>query len=446
MKTKSKVKKLKTGFISRNITLGRLSAKTALALVGKKNPDDIIASLAKQAKGWVKELGHLKGGLMKIGQMITMLDDKIIPAQIKDIFAPLGSQSIELDSKVIEGILAKRLGHERLKKLDWEREPYASASIGQVHRARIKKTNENIVLKIQYPRVAKTLDTDIKTFAHLFKILNVWPGFDKAQAEEHLAEVKSILAMEMNYKNEAKNLQTFSTFFEDYDNILVPKHYEEFSTRTILAMEYLPGKPFNREMTKELSKADRHQLAITVVYSLLAELFDLQLVQTDSHAANFRLTQTPDGPKLIMLDFGALKKVSKNRLHTLKKLGAVWFHGRDQGLHDALLDIGLLEPHDSQEIVELYTRITRVSFAALCPDKHPFQNPSSPRLGSKAWGDFLAKWQKDYLKIIGLVSRPLPQDLLFLGRRLLGVRDFLEQLDPDWNHPDFESLLSRYLS
>ena len=242
-KSRSKVEKIATGFISRNLALGRLSGATmARFLVRSRSPEEVIAFLGKEAEKWVAGMGRLKGPIMKAGQLIAIIDPQFIPAEIKKAFQPLNEESIELSGDAVRGILRRRLKKERLDLLDVDYEAYRAASIGQVHRARIKATGEEIILKIQYPGMAGTIDTDMKTLRSFLNILRVLPGYEKATVEGILQDIRTTLVREMDYRREGRQLQVYQEAFADDPRFKVPKIYEKFSTKTILALEYVGGE------------------------------------------------------------------------------------------------------------------------------------------------------------------------------------------------------------
>ena len=161
------LKKLKTTALNRSLSLSKAAVKVGTKAAGhtlkKYTGLDIEEGKQllweKQAEIIVKELSQLKGAAMKVGQTIAVFGDSFLPKPIVEKFSQLQEDSIQLKWPEIEKCLVRRLGKEKLAELDIEKEAFAAASIGQVHRASIKSTGERICLKIQYPGIAKTIDS-----------------------------------------------------------------------------------------------------------------------------------------------------------------------------------------------------------------------------------------------------------------------------------------------
>src|SRR5690606_19398227 len=118
--------------------------------------------LQNQAALLSNELGELKGSLMKAGQMLSMYGEHFLPPEANALLKSLQQDSRPLLWEAIEPHLKKYLPEEKLAELEIEKDALACASLGQVHRARIKATGEMICLKIQYPQVDKAIDSDLK--------------------------------------------------------------------------------------------------------------------------------------------------------------------------------------------------------------------------------------------------------------------------------------------
>ena len=157
-KQKKELDKIKSSVFSRSLTLAKLTIQAgtqlagqslATALSNESSENKKIKILSSQAQLISKELGELKGSLMKAGQMLSMYGEHFLPPEANQFLKTLQSDSPPLKWESIYPILLKQLGQELISELEIEKESIASASLGQVHRAKIKSTNEVIVLKIQ---------------------------------------------------------------------------------------------------------------------------------------------------------------------------------------------------------------------------------------------------------------------------------------------------------
>ena len=446
-KSRSKVEKIATGFISRNLALGRLSGATmARFLVRSRSPEEVIAFLGKEAEKWVAGMGRLKGPIMKAGQLIAIIDPQFIPAEIKKAFQPLNEESIELSGDAVRGILRRRLKKERLDLLDVDYEAYRAASIGQVHRARIKATGEEIILKIQYPGMAGTIDTDMKTLRSFLNILRVLPGYEKATVEGILQDIRTTLVREMDYRREGRQLQVYQEAFADDPRFKVPKIYEKFSTKTILALEYVGGESLTPAFLAGLEPARKEALGLVMLELFLREFCSMGLIQTDAHASNYRLRRTADGrDQVVLLDFGAVRPYPAPFVARFCQLARqAWNHDRE-GIRATLFEGGYLRQEDPEEVPNLYTDLVIRVLACMIPADHPFHREPKIYLNSPEWGGFLVDWHKDLIAAGGLRMRPVPADFVMFSRRLAGFRQLCESLDSRWDTPAIYPVLRRWL-
>jgi predicted unusual protein kinase regulating ubiquinone biosynthesis (AarF/ABC1/UbiB family) len=260
------------------------------------------------------ELASMRGAAMKMGQMLSMDSGDFLPKQLADILARLRSDAVSMPAQQLNQVMEKSYGE------DWQEtfygfdfKPFAAASIGQVHRA-ISPDGREIVLKVQYPGVAKSIDSDVDNIATLLRISGLLPeGLD---VDPLLVEAKAQLRTEANYLKEAEYLATFGELLADDERFVVPQVLKDLSTRRVLVMTYVASQPI--EVVAELSQAERDRIVTAMMDLMLREFFELRLVQTDPNFANYRYQ--PDTGKVVLLDFGATRKFKAGFVNDYKRL------------------------------------------------------------------------------------------------------------------------------
>ncbi|WP_144210624.1 ABC1 kinase family protein [Shewanella donghaensis] len=253
-----------------------------------------------------EKLSQLRGAAMKVGQMISMDSGDILPPEISEILSKLRDDAKAMPHKQLVEMLKQQWGLDWLAPFaQFELRPFAAASIGQVHLAYLD-SGEKLAVKIQYPGIKDSIDSDIDNVATLLKVAQLVP--DNVQFDKLLSEAKAQLHHEADYCYEAKLLQQYRHWIGDNEHFIVPKVYSELSTDSILVMEFIEGVPIESVLTMEQSIRDN--VATRLLSLFLDELFTFKLVQTDPNFANFMYQV--ESEKIVLLDFGATRSISDN--------------------------------------------------------------------------------------------------------------------------------------
>lgn len=275
----------------------------------KKNgmTEEAVKDRKRELAMWLRE-GLVKLGptFIKIGQQFSTRVDVLSPEFIQELEKLQDSVPPFSSKKAVE-IIEAGLGKPVNEVFDeFEMEPIAAASLGQVHIAKVK--GEQVVVKVQRPGLKELFDIDLKNVRVLAQWLqNVDPKSDGA-ARDWVAiydECSRILYQEIDYRLEGKNADRFRENFQDTPWIKVPKVLWEYSTSEVLTLEYVPGIKINR--AKELDKAgvDREILARRTVESYLQQLLTYGFFHADPHPGNIAVDAV-DGGRLIYYDFGMM--------------------------------------------------------------------------------------------------------------------------------------------
>ena len=247
-------------------------------------------------------LGEMKGAVMKVGQIASQYKD-IFPPEVAKAIAKLQRQAPAMPFNQIKAQVEKELG-QPLDQLfqHFESEPFAAASIGQVHKA-ILKNGQQVVVKVQYPGVDEACESDLKQVRLALRLMGVLKIERKLQ-DQLFAEIQESLDNELNYEIEAQNLEVARTFHQALDpQIIIPQVYAEYSTRHILTLSYEPGDSIETASTWSLEQ--RNVLGRRLLRAMGQEIFFLKRFHCDPHPGNFAFRE--DG-SVIVYDYGGDRK------------------------------------------------------------------------------------------------------------------------------------------
>lgn len=316
------------------------AGRTALGLgkrLGGANAE-LVATQVQQrtAEQLFRTLGQLKGGAMKFGQAMSIFE----AALPEDIAAPYREELIKLQDSAppmptitIRQRLSEELGREWTHRLvDFDPEPAAAASIGQVHRGHWADGRE-VAVKVQYPGADEAIKSDLKQLSRLARTLGpMLPGID---VKALIGELQERTVEELDYYLEADAQRQFAAAYADDPDIVVPRVVE--ASRRVLVTEWLESPSSLATIARDGTPDERDHYANHYVRFLFGAPSHTGLLHADPHPGNFRLLPEPDGSpgRLGVLDFGAVARLPGKELP--RSLGA-------------LLRIAMLEDYD--ELVE----------------------------------------------------------------------------------------------
>ncbi|KAM6917196.1 atypical kinase COQ8A, mitochondrial [Lycodopsis pacificus] len=273
----------------------------------KKSVLDSSAFLSEaNAQRIVRTLCKVRGAALKIGQMLSIQDDAFINPQLAKIFERVRQSADFMPPKQMMKAIASDLGPNWRDELEYfEEKPFAAASIGQVHLARLKDGRE-VAMKVQYPGVAESINSDVNNIMTALSLSNVLP---RGLFPEHLIEVMSReLALECDYIREAKCAKKFQELLKDHPYFYVPDVVDELSSPHVLTTTLVPGFPLDK--ASDLSQELRDEICEQILKLCLRELFEFRFMQTDPNWSNFFFD--PQAHKVALLDFGATRGFDKS--------------------------------------------------------------------------------------------------------------------------------------
>uniref|UniRef100_A0A8C8R511 Atypical kinase COQ8A, mitochondrial n=1 Tax=Pelusios castaneus TaxID=367368 RepID=A0A8C8R511_9SAUR len=269
---------------------------------GKKAIMDSSPFLSEaNAERIVRTLCKVRGAALKLGQMLSIQDNAFINPHLQRIFERVRQSADFMPLKQMMNTLNNDLGPNWRDKLEFfEERPFAAASIGQVHLARLKNGKE-VAMKIQYPGVAQSINSDVNNLMTVLSMSNVLP---EGLFPEHMIEVLSReLAMECDYKREAACAKKFKELLKDHPFFYVPDVVDELCSQHVLTTELVSGFPLDQ--AEGLSQEIRNEICSNILILCLRELFEFRFMQTDPNWSNF--FYDPQLHKVALLDFGATR-------------------------------------------------------------------------------------------------------------------------------------------
>lgn len=281
-------------------------------------------------------LGEMKGAVMKVGQIASQFKD-VFPKEIADALSKLQKASPPMPFHVIEKQITQELGKPLIELFDFfDTNPFAAASIGQVHRARTH-AGEEIVVKVQYPGVDDCVESDLKQLRLALRLAGVL-RVDKKMLDTIFDEIKRSLLDELDYQKEADNARMFAEFHASDPKIIVPKVFAELSTKRILTLAFEPGDDIKEITMPRYNQEQINELGYRLVNAIAGQIYVLQAVHCDPHPGNFAFR--PDG-SLIIYDYGCVKKIKPEIVQAFRQSTQAALQKNYVRLDDALIQLGV---------------------------------------------------------------------------------------------------------
>lgn len=400
-----------------SVLIGREIAANIASQIKEQPSYKKVETRIKQAQDLVDSLSHLKGAAMKAGQLISLEMSDLLPPEVVEVLRTLHDSASFLPFDDIKKILRKELGAEKLKQLrDISPEPIASASIGQVHRATLN--GQAIVLKIQYPGVASSIDSDL---AMLKKMIGGYLALrGKAISFDGVfEELAEGLKLEVDYRKEAEFIQTYRQAFAGHDGYCIPSVFPEYSTSRVLALSFEEGERLNDWLKKPMDEATKHEFAHLVLRLLEIEFFEQGLVQTDPNYGNFLIRE--QGRKLVLLDFGAVRMYSSDFRQRVRALLRAAMDEDRQKIMEIARSFQLIDEREAPEIKEKFYNMLQLIVFMFRRENQPFKYANDT---------YLKKIRETTLDFVNSVQYTSPaRQMLFLNRKLGGMYHLLKDAD-----------------
>lgn len=413
--TKSRVPTTRLGRLVRlGFTAGELAVGGAIEgarRLVRLAPDEAVNVFltAANAEKLAQRLSSMRGAAMKMGQMLSMDSADILPREFTDALATLRDSANRMPKSQLRGVLGREYGkgwEERFEVFDYE--PVAAASIGQVHRV-VTRDGRELALKIQYPGVAKSIDSDVDNMAMFLRMARILPL--EVDISGIVAEVKRQLKQEADYLVEAENLRRYGRLVRDEPGFVVPKAHDDLTTRRVLAMDYLDGVPLDSLGAEGTPQATRDRVGALLQGLLFRELFEFRTMQTDPNFANY--LYRPEDGRIALLDFGSTTHFSAAFTARYGKISRALIAGDEGATRRYAEAIGYLRPSDSPQHAERVLRVIRLACEPICHrGVYDFGASGLIARARDAGIEMLFKSQGEF--------KAPPPETVFLHRKLVG--------------------------
>jgi aarF domain-containing kinase len=320
----------------------------------------------------VAKLSKMRGAALKLGQMISIQDMKMLPPQIHEVLQRVQDSADYMPAFQRNKVLRANLGDEWRDLFEsFEDVPIAAASIGQVHKA-VLKSGEAVAVKIQYPGVASSISSDLNNLSVLLTASRLLPRglfLDKT-----ISNARTELGWECDYTREADYQTRFRDFLkDDTDAFRVPKVFPEACGREVLTAELMHGVGVTK--LKNLSQEQRDWIGTQILRLCLREIVEFKTMQTDPNWTNFMFNAKD--LKVELLDFGASREYPDEFVEPYINILMGASRGDRNTIRDRSIELGYLTGDESPAMLNAHIQSVLTlaePFKADGPDIYDFRD------------------------------------------------------------------------
>jgi len=398
------------GFAAGELAVGGV-AEGVKRMTGVTPEDAVNVFLtATNAQKLAKRLAGMRGAAMKMGQILSMEGADILPPEFSNALAILRDSANTMPDSQIRRVMGQAYGkgwEDLFEHFDYE--PIAAASIGQVHRVKTKD-GRDLALKIQYPGVAKSINSDVDNMALFMRMANVLPV--EMDVSGIIAETKRQLRQEADYTIEANYLRDYRELVRDNDRFIVPKVHDDLTTTHILAMDFVEGEPLESLGEDGVSQELRDSVAMLLESLMFRELFEFRTMQTDPNFANY--LYRPEDGRIVLLDFGSTITFKKEFTERYKQISRALIEEDNFAVRQYAEQIGYMSEDDSIAHAERLLDMIRMVCEPIIHDRvYDFAASDMTARARDAGFELALKSRRGEL-------RTPPPETVFLHRKLVG--------------------------
>ena len=373
--------------------------------------DDPPMGDEQKADAFARDLEELGPTYIKLGQLLSTRFD-LLPAAYTSALARLQDDAEPFGFEEVEEIIEAELGAGvRHLFADFEREPLAAASLGQVHRATLRSGRE-VVVKVQRPGAREIAREDMETLTRLAGLADRHTQAGRRYGfEALLAQFRRSLAGELDYRREARNLLKFRELTADYDLLVVPEPVLEHSSSRVLTMTRIEGRKVTDVGPLGLLDIDARPMVDQLFGCYLKLMLDHGVLHADPHPGNLMLA---DDGRLALLDLGMVSSVSPRLQDKVVKL--LLAIGDGDGEEAALVLAGMGHPLAEYDAATFRAEVSHLvsEAAAAGPDLQA--------------GTVLVELSR----LSGTHGLRPPAEMSMIGKALLNLDQATLHLDPDF--------------
>ena len=410
--------------VRRFVKLGGLAGRVGASVVGnqvldvaRSGPSKKVRqteNLVRNAARIVETLGEMKGAAMKVGQMLS-LHDGMLPPEVAEVLRDLQKEAPRVPAEVMEYEIRGSLEDfdDLFEDLDFE--AFAAASIGQVHRGRLRD-GRDVAVKIQYPLIDEIVKADLKNLKALVRTL--LSLISDVEFEPIWRELHDRLVEELDYTHEAANIRRMAELHRDVPEIVIPVVVQEATTRNVLTMEFVGGIAPSDACSEKFDQKLRDRWGVVLAEFLLRGLLEHRFLHADPNLANFAFL---DDGSVIVYDFGSVKRVPEEMASSYAGLLAATAHGRGEeipvllknmGIH--MIDGSFVPASGIDPYLEMFGEVLR--------SEPPYTFGEDEDLYKRVFDAGMDNWQQS-------MDMQFPEDAIFINRALGGHFGNLSRLN-----------------
>lgn len=299
----------------------------------------------------VAAVAGMRGLTIKLAQMASYVDPAA-PDDVRNGLARFQDDAPPMSADLALGVLRDELGDRLSSFAEIEEEPRAAASIGQVHRARLRDGTK-VAVKIQYPEARELITADLEQAPAIVGLLRY--AFASMRVDDIVAELAARVRDELDYRHEAAVQARFARTYAGHPRIVVPRPIAALTTSRVLTTEWIDGAPFADAVARD--PEERSEIGEILFRFVFASLYRLRLYNGDPHPGNHLILDGPR-PRVAFLDFGFSRSFSADEMATFEALITARVVKPDRRAFAAVLrEAGLVigEDHGDDELWEFFT-------------------------------------------------------------------------------------------
>jgi ubiquinone biosynthesis protein len=374
-------------------------------------PDDAVSdSKAEQLPDDLEKLGPT---YVKLGQFLSTRADFLPPKFLKEL-TRLQDKVKPIPGEEMEKTLTSELGIRISKAFEYfDYTPMASASLGQVHFARLRG-GKPVAVKIQRPDIRKQIFDDLDAFEDVTTFMEKHTDIGKQlMLRSTLEEFRKAMVQELDYMQEAQNLITLSGNLEKFERIIVPLPVMDYTTSKVLTMDHIRGKNINKLSPIGQIELDGHELAEELFKAYLQQILIDGFFHADPHPGNIYITDTGN---LALLDLGMVARISEKLKARLIRILIAVSEGEGEKAAESTLSIGeKLETINEKQFIREVTELVNQT------QDNKLEQIEVGRL------------MLEITRISAMNGLRLPDEIIMLGKTLMNLDKAGRKLDPKFD-------------
>ncbi|KAF1981027.1 ubiquinone biosynthesis protein-like protein coq-8 [Aulographum hederae CBS 113979] len=338
------------GGLATSMAFGAVGESFRRVTGGDSSGGSLMLSAANMER-LVAKLSRMRGAALKLGQMISFQDSKMLPAPIHEVLSRVQDSADYMPASQRNGVLTSDLG-PNWKGLfsSFDETPIAAASIGQVHKAVLVSNGQPVAVKIQYPGVAGSIDSDLNNLSLLLTASRLLPKglfLDKT-----IANARTELGWETDYLREASCATRFRSLLASDDAFTVPEIFAEASGKQVLTAAFMTGTAVTK--IPSLSQTDRDHIGSSILRLCLREICQFKFMQTDPNWTNFLWNASTR--KIELLDFGASRDYPDEFVEPYIRVLIAASQNDKAAIRNLSIQLGYLTGAESKNMTEAHVQ------------------------------------------------------------------------------------------